>query len=124
MKEVTKEILQNLLSYMKDTEVLVKKEAPLAIQELIKYKTFMAYLSVCGGFIGFIIFSIIAVVCWQYCPWQSSEISPSGIFLGIGFFIGLVIALTSGITFTCSIPELVKWKMAPRIAILDYLRGK
>lgn len=101
------------------TKALVGEQAPLVVKELIAYER----ASATAAEVGALLFTIVGWVILRKLvkrgdPFESDSPLP---FLGI--ILSAVSALGGAATFFCGLPYCLKAWFAPRLAVLDYLRG-
>lgn len=134
----TEKVMEKVLQYLESAEVFTRKEIPIYVSELITYKLYEQVLCVMLGLMTTLI--IFLVVNWTIkvffkTPYRdrynsdyksrwdsgddSGQVIPVIIF-SLSFIFGTIIV----INLVGNSIELIKIKTAPRVYLIDYIRGQ
>lgn len=128
MNEISEKLLQKLLAYAQNIETFTKAEVPAYIQELLDFK-FMEHLVnyflpilILAGILGVIgIFSYILRK-----PFKENYNSRHGMTSFMTLLISGILAFVFLVQILCynHLIQAYKIKTAPRVYIIDYLKGE
>ena len=118
----TKDITDKILQYMNHAEAFAGKEAPLYIDELLRFE-FWRHVTT-GVFLVALLSLFIGVVC--YSNWASTNKDSADFWENVCFFSSVVMAvvfLISLFMVPSSFVDAYKTKHAPRVYIIDYIKN-
>jgi hypothetical protein len=123
MKDVMEEkLLSNsdeLVKYLHEGSVFIKEQAPLFVQEVLRYKTNMCYYGM--------YFSGVCLLVSIICAWKGKQIKnkiDSSKDEAACFYAGSVFfAFVSIMVFAANLCGYIKITQAPRLFILETIRG-
>lgn len=131
-QELVNELLQKALQYFNSAEAFATKEIPLYVQELLQFK-FVEHLLDSIGFslalgLFFTLFFSCMIVLLRYGNSQGNidnEYSEDAFKFGRKVFIStFIISILLVFTFNDNTIQAYKAKYAPRVYLMDYLKGK
>ena len=119
-EELLKQFTEKLLHYANSAEMFANKNIPLYIEELLKFKMYENLAS-------FVLLAITAVFLFGLAAYTTKRfMSTNNLDDGGVALIGTMVlcALTiSSFSYT-DLMTVVKIQMAPRVYVIDYLKGK
>lgn len=120
MKEIESQlapIISKAIEAAEKTGDFVIEQAPLVLQEFYAWYTMKFILSIIFTFLGVVLFGLITRWIWK----QDSD--DGGHYI-VGFFIGIVPAITLLGIMISSIYDLIFITTAPRLYLIEYFAGK
>ena len=114
--EQTQKLVEKMIQYLEMAEGFVKTEAPDLIQQYLTYEAWASERTMYIG-IAMIVIGVIAIyLCIALYEFNEGASIAIGIFSTGLLFVGLIIA-------PCEYFNLKKIEMAPKVVVLDYLKG-
>ena len=130
MNEISEKLLQKLLAYAQNLETFTKAEVPAYIQELLDFK-FMEHLLnyFIPIFILGVILTVIGILVYRFREFFKGDggFDETRIVTTVGScIISGVLLLLFIVRISCYDPLLQAYKIktAPRVYIIDYLKGE
>lgn len=109
---MNEKVLEKLLSWAQSAEIFVAEQAPQVVQELLTYHL---YVNIIGCVVSLLFAVLIILLILKLYEKTYDEF--------LTFLIGATLIIPLGTT-TVSISEIMKIKLAPKVFVIDYIRGK
>ena len=127
-EEILNKFAQKALSYLESAEAFTAKELPLYVKELLEFKFYESAISLGGSVFIAGIMLLAALVLGVICKREarknlntrSEEVMA---FAGAFAFCFLLFAFIPLVTAKDEVVELIKIKTAPRVYLIDYIKG-
>jgi len=116
----TTEILSFLLETLKDTKSFALEQTPLFIQELLNYKFYMSLTQFSLGVLSlFVGIGMLILFLNKMEQWERER--KLGRF--VVSFVLAILGISIGIAAPLNNLDWIKIKIAPRVYLMDYIKG-
>jgi len=122
--QILEKFTNKLIQYIEQTEVFLKAETPEYIRQLLEYEVYDSVITIVAMFTA-LMFAAVVFLVGIYVGKKNDY--HDGSWIGaviIGGIMSTVMAIIFLVDGTANVKKIIKINTAPKVFIIDHLRGK